>query len=66
MKSEYDFSKGKRGRVARPNAELSLPIYLNTEVRAYFTQRAEQEGIPLSDMVNTLLKQIIHKLESAK
>ena len=66
MKSEYDFSKGKRGRVIQPNAELRLPIYLNPEVRAYFTQRAEQEGIPLSDMVNTLLKQIIQKSKSAK
>ncbi len=66
MKSEYDFSKGKRGRVIHPNAKVSLPIYLNAEVRAYFTRRAEQEGIPLGDIVNTLLQQIIQKLESSK
>ena len=28
MKREYDFSKAERGKFFRPNAELSLPIYL--------------------------------------
>jgi hypothetical protein len=66
MKTKYDFSKAERGKFFRPNAEIHLPIYLNAKVRAYFTQRAAQEGIPLSDMVNTLLKQIIQKSESDK
>jgi len=28
MKSEYDFSKGERGKFFRKNAQLNLPVYL--------------------------------------
>jgi hypothetical protein len=40
MKPEYDFSKGERGKLYRPNAELRLPIYLNADVQAYLAERA--------------------------
>ena len=66
MKREYDFSKGKRGKFFRPNAELRLPIYLNADVQAYLAERAAQKGIPLGEMVNTLLKQEIQIIESIK
>ena len=66
MKREYDFSKGKRGKSFRPNAELRLPIYLNADVQAYLAERAAQKGIPLGEMVNTLLKQEIQIIESIK
>jgi hypothetical protein len=66
MKPEYDFSKGERGKFFRPNAELRLPIYLNADVQAYLTERAAQKGIPLGEMVNTLLKQEIQIVESVK
>jgi hypothetical protein len=66
MKPEYDFSKAERGKFFRPNAELRLPIYLNADVQAYLTERAAQEGIPLGEMVNTLLKHEIQIIESDK
>jgi hypothetical protein len=66
MKPEYDFSKGERGKFFRPNAELRLPIYLNADVQAYLTERAAQKGIPLGEMVNTLLKQEIQMIETVK
>ena len=66
MKPEYDFSKGERGKFYRPNAELRLPIYLNADVQAYLAERAAQKGIPLGEMVNTLLKQEIQIIESLK
>jgi hypothetical protein len=66
MKPEYDFSKGERGKFFRPNAELRLPIYLNPEVQNYLAERAAQKGIPLGEMVNTLLKQEIQIIESVK
>jgi hypothetical protein len=49
MKDQYDFSKGERGKFFRPNAELSLPIYLNADVDAYLTERAAEKGIPLGE-----------------
>jgi hypothetical protein len=66
MKPEYDFSKGERGKFFKPNAELRLPIYLNADVQAHLTERAAQKGIPLGEMVNTLLKQEIQSVESVK
>ena len=44
MKREYDFSKGVRGRILPPNAELRLPIYLSADVQAYFVERAAQKA----------------------
>ncbi len=33
MKSEYDFSKGVRGKFHRKGAELRLPIYLDAKLQ---------------------------------
>ena len=66
MKPEYDFSKAERGKFFRPNAEMRLPIYLDAEVEAYLTERAEQKGIPLTEMVNGLLLHEIQLIESIK
>jgi hypothetical protein len=66
MKPEYDFSKGECGKFFRPNTEVRLPIYLNAEVQAYLAERAAQEGIPLGEMVNTLLKQEIQMIETVR
>ena len=41
-----------------------MPIYLNADVPAYLAERAAQKGIPLGEMVNTLLKQEIQIIES--
>jgi hypothetical protein len=66
MKPEYDFSKGERGKFFRPNADLRLPIYLNPDVQNYLAERAAQKGVPLGEMVNTLLKHEIQMIESVK
>jgi hypothetical protein len=66
MKPEYDFSKGKRGKFFRPDAESRLPIYLDKDVQRYLSERATRKGVPLSEMVNTLLKQEIQIIESVK
>ena len=66
MKPEYDFSKGERGKFFRPGAEMRLPIYLDAEVQAYLAQRAADKGVPLGELVNGMLKQEIHIIESAK
>jgi hypothetical protein len=58
MKPEYDLTKGERG--------MRLPIYLEPDVQDYLAQRAAQKGVPLSEMVNGLLKQEIQNIESVK
>jgi hypothetical protein len=66
MKPEYDFSTGERGKFFRPGAELRLPIYLSAVVQNYLTERAAEKGVPLGEMVNTLLKQEIQLIKSVK
>jgi hypothetical protein len=39
---------------------------LNADIQAYLSERAAQKGIPLGEMVNTLLKQEIEMIETAK
>jgi len=66
MKPEYDFSKGQRGKFFRPGAELRVPIYLDEEIQRYLSEKAEEKGVPLGEMVNGLLKGEIQIIESAK
>jgi hypothetical protein len=66
MKPEYDFTKGERGKFFRPDSDLRLPIYLSADVQNYLAERAAQKGIPLGEMVNTLLKHEIQLIESVK
>jgi hypothetical protein len=39
---------------------------LNSDIQAYLAERAAQKGIPLGEMVNTLLKQEIEMIETVK
>jgi hypothetical protein len=40
MKKDYDFSKGERGKFYRPDAEISIPIYLEPDVAKVFRSSA--------------------------
>ena len=47
MKKEYDFSKGQRGKFYRPDIKLSLPVYIDQDLKKYF---------PDSESVNKALR----------
>ncbi|MCP5244587.1 MAG: hypothetical protein H6937_00930 [Burkholderiales bacterium] len=66
MKDEYDFSKGERGKFYRPNAELSLPVYLDPDVFDYLSAKAKAKGIEVNAMVNDLLRKDIDLIEGVK
>lgn len=66
MQEEYDFSKGERGKFYRADAEINLPIYLDSEVLDYFSEKAQEKGVELSQMVNDLLKKDIAIVEGVK
>ncbi len=65
MKPEYDFSQGERGKFFRPDAALQLPVYLDPEVLAFLSAKAEKEGVSLEKIVNELLKRDIGIIETA-
>ena len=56
MREEYDFSKAKRGKFYRPDAKLTLPVYLDEEVQAFIQAIAEKRKTDLSTVVNQLLR----------
>jgi hypothetical protein len=54
--SQYDFSKGERGKFFRPDMKLNIPIYLDDEVSAFVEKIALKKGVDRSSVVNELLK----------
>ncbi len=55
MKSEYDFSKGTRGRFYQKNAEFNLPVYLNADVFTFVHNIAKKKNSDISRVVNQLI-----------
>jgi hypothetical protein len=66
MPPEIEFSGGVRGKFYRPDARISLPIYLEADVQAYLVTLATRKGMPLSELANELLKKEIAILEVVK
>ena len=59
MKKDYDFSKGVRGKFYRPDAELSLPVYLEPDVAKVVRERAEKKDVGIGTVVNEWLRKDI-------
>ena len=38
MKKEYDFTNAEQGKFYRPIEELDIPIYLDKEVKSFFSK----------------------------
>jgi len=56
MKKEYDFSKAEQGKFYRPLEELEIPIYLDKEVKTFFSKKAVERKIGVDKIVNTILR----------
>lgn len=65
MKSEYNFEKAVSGKFHRPCATLQIPIYLEPEVLAYLSAKAEKRGVEIDSIVNDLLRRDIGIIETA-
>jgi len=66
MKQEYDFSKGERGKFYQPDLKLIPPVHLEPKVLEYLAARAKAKGIPLSELVDQLLKKDIELIEAGR
>jgi hypothetical protein len=65
--SEVDFSKGTRGlHHIPPNAKVFLPASIERSVWQYFSKKAEQKGVELSDLLTDVLKRDIEINEALK
>jgi uncharacterized DUF497 family protein len=56
MKKEYDFSRGERGKFYRLDAQLNIPVYLESEVQEFVGKIAEAKHSDTSNVVNEILK----------
>lgn len=56
MKKEYDFSTSIKGKFFIPKNEIELPIYLEQNIKEFYLRAAEIRNVPLTQMINTILK----------
>ena len=67
MPAEVDFSKGVRGlHHIPPDARVFLPASIERSVWQYFSKKAEQKGVGLSDLLTDILKRDIEISETLK
>jgi hypothetical protein len=67
MPAEIDFSKGVRGlHHIPPGANVLMPVSIERNVWEYFSEKAEQGGVDLSELVTELLKRDIEINEALK
>lgn len=66
MPAEIDFSEGTRGKFFQPDTRLNLPVYLDAEVQAYLSARAQARGVDFGQLVNELLRKDIELIEAAR
>lgn len=63
MRTEYDFSKGKRGALVPAKGKTRITIYINDSILDEFRSRAERAGIGYQTMMNEALKAFLEKNE---
>ena len=66
MKKEYDFSKGERGKFYQPDAELNIPVYLDSDVAHFVRKYAKKKNVDSQTVVNEWLRKNIELAESIK
>lgn len=65
--SEIDFSKGVRGlHHIPPGSKVLMPVSIERSVWEYFSHKAEQRGVDLSELVSDVLKHDIEINEALK
>jgi len=67
MPDEIDFSKATRGRHHIPaEAAVFLPTSIERSVWEYFSEKAEQKGVGLSQLLTEVLRRDIEISEALK
>jgi hypothetical protein len=56
MKKEYDFSKAEQGKFYRPIEELEIPVYMDKEVKTFYSKKASEKHLDLGQVINTILR----------
>lgn len=63
MRTEYDFSKGKRGAVMPQTGKTRISIFIDNAVLDAFRARAEKAGTGYQTMMNEALRRYLTETE---
>ena len=67
MPDEIDFSRGVRGlHHIPPGAKVFLPASIERSVWEYFSEKAEEKGVELSELLTEVLQRDIEINEALK
>jgi hypothetical protein len=66
MKREYDFAKGERGKFYRPDVELNIPVYLDSDVAHAVRQYANKGKTGMGAVVNEWLRRDIKSMARSR
>lgn len=64
MKKEYDFSRAIQGKFYRPIEELEIPVYLDKEVKEFFSKTASKKKIDIDKVVNAILRKEMEMIKA--
>ena len=63
MRTEYDFSKGKRGAVIPQKGKTRISIFIDNAVLDEFRARAEKAGTGYQTMMNDALRKYLFETD---
>lgn len=61
MRKEYDFSKGKRGPVAKNTGKTRITIYLDDDIIEAFREKGDKLGRGYQTLINNALREALLK-----
>ena len=64
MRNKYDFSKGEQGKFYVPENEINIPIYLDSEIKEYYEEKAKEAKEDIEVLVNSILKKEMKSSET--
>jgi hypothetical protein len=64
MRTEYDFSKGKRGAVIAQKGKTRISIFIDNAVLGEFRARAEKAGTGYQTMMNDALRKYLSEADN--
>lgn len=56
MKKEYDFSKAEQGKFCCKPENLKIPVYLDSALETFYSERARKRKIDVGTLINTVLR----------
>ena len=63
MRTEYDFSKGKRGAVIPQKGKTRISIFIDNAILDAFRARAEKVGTGYQTMINDALREYLSQAD---